>query len=499
MTDRVISNISRRAVLGGLVAGVGQSAFAGAPVSSLRPIARSTGSQIASVPGLNELVTRAGLGGKISLVVADASTGRILESLNPVLGLPPASVAKVITSQYALEALGPAHSFSTRLVGTGSLTNGRLNGDLVLVGGGDPTLDTNGLAEMAAALKSAGVREVTGRFLVHGGALPHINQIDSGQPEHLGYNPAISGLNLNYNRIHFEWKRAGDAFSVSMDARSERYRPDIAMTQMKIVERKTPVYTYKNGGRTESWTVARAALGNGGSRWLPVRQPELYAGEVLQIFARSHGINLRRAEMASGVVRGSVLVNRQSPPLSRILQGMLRHSTNLTAEVSGLSASVARGRSVDTLAQSAGEMSRWMKTRLGARKPRFVDHSGLGDKTRVSASDMVAAMVRIGPNSTLGAILKTIEMRDGEGDLLGGSNAKLKAKTGTLNFVSGLSGFVSTGARKDLAFAIFAADMPRRNGIRPADRERPPGAKGWTRRARALQWGLINRWVALYG
>ncbi len=481
------------------MAGVGQSAFAGAPVSSLRPVARSAGPQIASVPGLSDLVTRAGLGGKISLVVADASTGRILESLNPVLGLPPASVAKAITSQYALEALGPAHSFSTRLIGTGSLVNGQLNGDLVLVGGGDPTLDTNGLAEMAAALKSAGVREITGRFLVHGGALPHIREIDSGQPDHLGYNPAISGLNLNYNRVHFEWKREDGAFSVAMDARSERYRPDIAMTRMKIVERDTPVFTYANGGNTERWTVASTQLGNGGSRWLPVRLPELYAGEVLQIFARAHGIRLRGAELTTGTVRGSVLVNRQSPPLSRILQGMLSHSTNLTAEVSGLSASIARGNSVDTLAQSATEMSRWMKTRLGARKPRFVDHSGLGDKTRVSASDMVTAMVRIGPDSTLGAILKSLEMRDGDGILKVGSNAELIAKTGTLNFVSGLSGYVKTGVRKNLAFAIFAADMPRRNAILPADRERPPGAKGWTKRARVLQWGLINRWIELYG
>ena len=499
MTNRNSSKISRRAVLGGLVAGVGQSAFAGAPLSSLRPIARSGVAAPASVASLNELVARAGLGGKISLVVADANTGRILESLNPVLGLPTASVAKAITSQYALEALGPAHSFATRLIGTGSLVNGRLDGDLVLAGGGDPTLNTNGLAEMAVALKSAGVREVTGRFLVHGGALPHISEIDAGQPEHLGYNPAVSGLNLNYNRVHFEWKRAGGAFSVLMDARSERFRPEVAMTQMKIVDRKTPVYTYANGGNTERWTVASAALGNGGSRWLPVRQPELYAGEVFQIFARSHGIVLPGAELTGGALRGLVLVSRQSPPLSRILQGMLLHSTNLTAEVSGLSASVARGYSVDTLAQSAGEMSRWMKTRLGARKPRFVDHSGLGDKTRVSASDMVAAMVRIGPDSTLGAILKKIEMRDGEGKLLVGSNAELKAKTGTLNFVSGLSGFIKTGARKELAFAIFSADLPRRNALRPVERERPPGAKSWARRARVLQWGLINRWVALNG
>lgn len=500
MKEKVITKISRRAVIGGILAGSGQSVLAGAPETSIRPVARAGSFQAASgAPSISGLISRAGLGGKLGFVVADAATGRILESHNPLLGLPPASVAKAITAQYALDALGPAHAFVTRLIGVGTLVNGTLQGDLVLVGGGDPTLDTNGLAEMAAALKSAGVRQITGRFLVHGGALPHIHEIDTAQPDHLGYNPAVSGLNLNYNRVHFEWKQAGGAFTVAMDARSERYRPAVSLTKMKIVNRKSPVYTYSNGGRAENWTVASAALGKGGSRWLPVRQPELYAGEVFQVFARSHGIVLKQPQMTTGAVRGKILVNRKSPPLGRILKGMLTHSTNLTAEVCGLSASIARGRSPHTLGASAGEMSRWMKSNLGARQPKFSDHSGLGDKTRISASDMVTAMVRIGPDSTLGSILKPITLRDATGNLLENSPVGLRAKTGTLNFVSGLSGFINPGGRQNLAFAIFAADMPRRGAIKPADRERPPGAKGWNRRAHQLQWGLINRWIALYG
>lgn len=486
-------------VLGGLLAGAGQQAFAAAPLSSPLPIARKTGPMPSPSPLVHDLMKRANLDGKTGFVVADTDTGRILESMNPLLGQPPASVTKSVTAQYALDVLGPAHAFATRLLGTGALKNGRLGGDLYLVGGGDTTLDSTALAEMAAALRAAGVTEIAGHFFVHSGGLPHIRSIDPAQPDHVGYSPAVSGLNLNYNRVHFEWKRSGATYTVSMDARTEKYRPDVTLAKMQIVDRELPVFTYENGGGTERWTVANAALGNSGSRWLPVRQPELYAGEVFQIFARAQGIQIGNAKSASGPIKGRVLVERKSPPLSRILKGMLAYSNNLTAEVSGLSASIERGQNVTSLNQSGQEMANWMKTRLGANKPRFVDHSGLGDNTRVSALDMVQSLVHIGPNSSLASILKPMAVRGEDRQIDVRNRAEMVAKTGTLNFVSGLAGYIYAGPRKTLAFAIFSADMPRRAVLTVGQRERPRGGKSWSRRARGLQWGLINRWIDLHG
>ena len=87
--------------------------------------------------------------------------------------LAPASVTKAVTALYALDTLGRGHRFATRLLAAGPVEDGVLRGDLVLAGGGDPTLDTDALADMAAGLKRAGVREVTGAFRVWGGAVPY--------------------------------------------------------------------------------------------------------------------------------------------------------------------------------------------------------------------------------------------------------------------------------------------------------------------------------------
>ncbi|MBA5764839.1 D-alanyl-D-alanine carboxypeptidase, partial [Vibrio sp. 404] len=90
------------------------------------------------------------------------------------------------------------------------------DGDLILAGSGDPSLDTAALARLARLLRAAGVSEVTGALRVQADALPAIRSIDPGQPDHLGYSPAIAGLNLNFNRVYFEWKRQGSDYAVTM-------------------------------------------------------------------------------------------------------------------------------------------------------------------------------------------------------------------------------------------------------------------------------------------
>jgi D-alanyl-D-alanine carboxypeptidase/D-alanyl-D-alanine-endopeptidase (penicillin-binding protein 4) len=493
--------ISRRGFLAGSAAAtslLAVPACANAPTQSLRPALRPAGGRAASVPAVEALVSQANLGGEVVFACADAQTGELLEVRQPQRGLPPASVVKALTAIYALDTLGPSHRFETRLIATGPVQNGILGGDLVLAGGGDPLLDTNALADMAAQLKAAGVREVRGRFLVWGGALPYARVIDEGQPDHVGYNPAVSGLALNHNRVHFEWARNGQGYGVTMDARSDRYRPDVRVARMQVVARDLPVYTYADAQGVDQWTVAQTALGKGGSRWLPVRRPDIYAGEVFRTFAGSQGIRLPAEEMARSLPGGSVIVRRQSAPLPEILRDMLRYSTNLTAEMVGLAATQARGGRPGSLAASANAMNGWASSALGLSAPALVDHSGLGDRSRLAAADMVAALVRARRQGMLPGLLRSFPMRDEKGRTAAGHPVKVNAKTGTLNFVSGLAGYMVRDNGKPLAFAIFAADAQRRDAIPRAERERPNGAQGWNRRAKDLQQDLLERWGTLY-
>ncbi|WP_147107269.1 D-alanyl-D-alanine carboxypeptidase/D-alanyl-D-alanine-endopeptidase [Tateyamaria sp. syn59] len=495
----MLPRFSRRHFLAALASTTATTALAAPPTASLRPNARGGDHFKKAVADPQAIIAEARLGGRVCYAVADARTGAKLEGENAKIGTPPASVAKAITALYALSVLGATHRFTTRVVATGGVSGGVVQGDLVLVGGGDPTLDTNALASLAAALKGQGIREVRGDFKVADGMFPQVPTIDKGQPDHVGYSPALSGIALNFNRVHFEWRRQGSQYAVSMDARSDRYRPDVAMARMAVTERRAPVYTYADGGRTDNWTVARGALGNGGARWLPVRKPALYAGDVFQTLARSQGIVLKNPQVVTRAPQGTTLASHQSGDLRTILRDMLRFSTNITAEMVGMAATVKRSGKPASLRASATEMNRWSKTALGTSSMRLVDHSGLGDASKMTADDMVLALVRARQNNVLRPILKPIPMLDAQRRAISNHPIDVHAKTGTLNFVSGLAGYMTARDGTEMAFAIFAADEATRAGISRANRERPQGARSWNRRAKIMQQKLIERWGAVYG
>ncbi|MGP1357756.1 D-alanyl-D-alanine carboxypeptidase, partial [Roseicyclus sp.] len=212
-----------------MTAAAAGKAWSSAPETSLFPQPRSGDLIRRSVPPLAEMIADAGLPGRVGCAVADAATGEMLEVFQPLHPLPPASVAKAVTTAYGLDRLGPGYRFRTRLVTDGTLSDGRIEGDLWLVGGGDPLLDTDVLDAMVRALDELGVRQVTGSFRVATDALPFIEQIDPAQLPYAGYNPSISALNLNFNRVFFEWERSGEDYTVRMDARSANFSPAVTV------------------------------------------------------------------------------------------------------------------------------------------------------------------------------------------------------------------------------------------------------------------------------
>ena len=489
------NGVTRRWAIGALMAGVASPVLAKshkithhAPkVVMLKP---------PEILAPDALIGAANLGGKVAYLVVDAKSGRVLESANADAPMAPASVAKTLTTLYALEALGGDYRFTTRVMATGPLSGGVIRGDLVLVGGGDPTLDTDALGDMAQQLAAAGVRGVSGRFLTDASALPALPSIDPGQPPQVEYNPGLSGLNLNFNRVYFGWEKKGAGYVLTMDARGERYAPTVSRARMQVVDREGPEFDYTSRGGVEQWSVAEHALGAHGSRWLPVRQTGGYAGEVFRALAAAQGIRLPEAQAISGTTGGTVLAQHQSADLRTVLREMLKFSTNVTAEVVGLTASIALGGQVDTLEASARRMNNWAVQRFGIH-PQLVDHSGLMPTNRVTVSDLVT-LLRAGGSDDLRGILKSVPMQDTQGKYGSDAAPSVQAKSGTLNFVSNLAGYETTPKGHELVFAVLAGDVARCEAVPQADRENPYGVRSWVARAHVMQRGFLQRWGAVY-
>ncbi len=99
--------VSRRWVLAGLLAGAATPVWAEAPKTSPLPRRRGETEPRVAIDA-NKLIDAAKLGGAVGYVVADAKTGQVLEEVSGDLAQPPASVAKVMTTLFALEHLGAA-------------------------------------------------------------------------------------------------------------------------------------------------------------------------------------------------------------------------------------------------------------------------------------------------------------------------------------------------------------------------------------------------------
>ena len=464
-----------------------------------RPIAEAA---LTSSDHLARLIARAPLGGTSSAVLIDIRTGQVLSTFNAAQPMPPASVTKVLTTLYGIDLLGENHAFSTEVLTTGSISAGRLDGDLVLLGGGDPELDTDELAQLVSALTDVGITSVSGRFLYDDNSLPHIPAIGSGQPANAAYNPGLSGLNLNFNRVFFEWEGSGDALDLRLEARDQGHSPPISSSRIVAEDRPGPVYLYSSQGGADHWSIARGALRKPGGVWLPVRDPGRYAADAFAQIARSNGISMPLAEPAgpqdAETRTANPLATIRRRPLFEVCRGMLHFSTNVTAELVGLAASQRAANSpMPDLVSSARRMSGWLAGRYGVTSQKFEDHSGLSSENRISAADMAAVILQADRAGRLEGLLRRHFVARPGSNKPAVKEAEVRAKTGTLNFVRGLAGTIEGARGQRLAFAIFSADLAARAAA-DHTRTNPPGARRFSNRAVSLEQAILASWLTRF-
>ncbi|SDZ73040.1 D-alanyl-D-alanine carboxypeptidase / D-alanyl-D-alanine-endopeptidase (penicillin-binding protein 4) [Rubrimonas cliftonensis] len=434
-----------------------------------------------------------GLTGAVGYAVIDARTGERLAALEAATPFAPASVAKAPTALYALERLGLDHRFATTARALGPIEGRRILGDLALVGGGDPELDSADLAALARDAAQA-VARVEGGLVVRAGPVAPL--IDADQPERAAYNPAVAALNLNFNRVRLRWTRDG---AVALLAQSDRHSPETRAVRLETAPKECgcPALAYAADARGEGWRVREGALSGDGALWLPVRAPAAYAADVFRTAAEGAGMvfGAAAAEGAGGAAaEGATVARRLSRPLEEIVVDMLDHSTNLTAEVLGIAATREGGETGSGMAASAAAMNRWAAGRLEApldAEIAFDNHSGLSARSRVSPrrmAELLAAAYRADPAGF--AALLPRHAFDEEAP----EGAVAHAKTGTMDFVRGLAGYVFTPSGRVLAFAYFANDMARRDATPEIDGSRI-GARTWRNRAVTLESALLADWT----
>ncbi|AWJ86970.1 D-alanyl-D-alanine carboxypeptidase (plasmid) [Azospirillum sp. TSH58] len=441
----------------------------------------------------------------VGYVLFDPDSGAVLAERQPAKPFAPASVAKLPAMAAALAVLGPDHRFETTLHVSGRLGNGVLDGDLILKGGGDPSLSSEGLTELLRDLGALGVTRVTGRFLYDTSSLPEMPEIDAGQPWTAGYNTGVGALSLNFNRFRFDWARpaaAGQPVRVSAWSVSDAGRVPLDSVTVQLGAGVGAAFTPlaaadgqpANGEPVgERWRFAPQP-GMASSLWLPVTRPGLAAGHVFRRLAAEAGIVLPAPAPGAVPPTATLAALHRSEPLEVLARQVLRYSNNLSAELIGLAAARRLDPAVQTLPQSAAVLT--APAMLAAPRTdwtglRLLNHSGLSAASRITPAQTMALIRGAGP-----AVLALLPGED-EGKVL---PPGVRAKSGTLAYAKALAGTLTTASGRTLGFAFFVTDEERRAAMdRTMDRriaEIPPEARAWLVRARKLQADLLELWIA---
>lgn len=482
-------------------------AFAPATVAQDGPVAAAVKAErealtpIATVPKAVVLGARYGLGTEnFGYYVVDLTDGGVVAELNADEPFMPASVAKIPTTAAALEILGSDHRFETAVLVEGEVVDGILDGALTIRGGGDPVLTGDDLQGLARAIAAAGITKVNGGFHYDTSLLVEIPKINAQQPEVVGYNPGLSALSVNFNRVRVMWRNGDEGPSGEARAVSDGVSLSIDAIGFSAADEPLAWPFARAGELSEDKWVLSPKLSSRGEDWLPVRNPARVAAAMLRLLAAKEGVDLPEPTAQTAAADARPIAVHESPSLAEIVRRVLRSSNNLAAELVGLAASrQITGRPMD-LEESGETLANYWRLRIpGIDWEDFYleNQSGLSSRSRATPRQLVA-------------ILEAAALAPGGADFYrllkaaswaapNGKTVRIRAKTGTIAYGRGLAGYVDASDGRRLAFAVFFNDFEKRAALDaafdPQVDGRDPKWRPWRRRALNLEQALLNSWA----
>jgi D-alanyl-D-alanine carboxypeptidase/D-alanyl-D-alanine-endopeptidase (penicillin-binding protein 4) len=421
----------------------------------------------------------------VGVRVDSLATGRTLYARDAGRLVMPASNMKLLTLALAAERLGWNFRYETRLEAGGPIRDGVLDGDLVVVGSGDPSIMSRDFApaaqfdEWASALREAGIRRVTGRIVGDDRAFGG-DPLGAGWAwDYLDADYAAGSGALNYNEnvaVIRVWPG---------DAAGERARVDVTPPGHGF-DVENDVQTTAAGSQASVTVshaigspklVIRGRIAAGGNviiRATPVENPTRFFVEALRLTRLSRGVSVAggawdRDDVADPPKDDGrrVLATRQSQPLSNLAGYFVKVSQNFYAEallktvgrVAG-GTGAPRPGTVAAARQAAREtFSAW-----GIPNDAYVmnDGSGLSRYDYVTADTMATLLAHVWKDERLrGPFVAALPIAARDGTLssrMRGTtlDSHVQAKTGTISNVRALSGFLETKTGEKLVFSMIA-------------------------------------------
>lgn len=358
------------------------------------------------------------------VLIVNPRTGDTLYSKNAGKLFQPASNMKIITSAAALTLLGPEYTYKTTFLTNGEVRDSLLDGDLLVIGRGDPTISDRmrGLATtvmdaLADSLRAHGIRQIGGSIARVGNAFPDSIYGTGWQWDDLGeyYGAGVDEL----------------IFNEGMAPTKLRPAPDTVRDSLYSGPAKSPAKAYLDA--LKDALVRKGITVDAGVRDSILPTP--IKMDTIFVFA--------------------------SLPLRDILPALMKKSQNQIGEI--LLRTIGLERAGIGAADTARRIVEQQLLAWGVQPDGFVirDGSGLSDLDLLSPETIVRVMDRIQRDTAFAAYYNAMPIAGVDGTIdkrMKGTPAEgnVRAKTGTLSKARSLSGYVTTADGERLIFSILA-------------------------------------------
>jgi serine-type D-Ala-D-Ala carboxypeptidase/endopeptidase (penicillin-binding protein 4) len=413
----------------------------------------------------------------IGIYVQDVASDKVLLSVNPAFPFNPASTMKLVTSNAALELLGPAFTWKTQAYANGIQAGDVLQGDLIIKGSGDPKLVIENFWLFLRQIRAKGIREITGNLILDHSVFedaiydPAGFDGDPAKP----YNANADGLLLNYKvfGVRFIPDTASGLVNVAIDPPVADY-PVIAP---KLTHDDCGDWHGKLrgviDGRSANFGNGQFSVACGEKSWYvhPYQMSHAqYAGIVFRQLWRDLGGSFK-GKVTNGIVPQSarLVTQWESVTLPEVIRDMNKYSNNVMARQLLLTLAAESSKSPGSAGRGAQVIRSWLADKGIPVADLVIENgSGLSRIERISALAMGRMLVAAFQSPIMPEFMSSLPLAGYDGTMRQRLKSQTAAghahiKTGSLNEVRTLAGYILAASGRRYAVVYFIND---RNAVR---------------------------------
>ena len=389
----------------------------------------------------------------------------------------PASIIKLLSSYAALDLLGPAYHWETEVLVTGPVRNGRLQGDLVLRGGGDPGMSTERFWTLLREIQAQGVREISGDLVID----DSLFEVNGGQPgdfdrqPYRAYNVLPNALLVNSNVVEFRVMRQEHGVVVYVDPPLQDFR-----VENRITTRRGSCGGFQRGvafhlpegfeGRHAILSGAFPSACTEYSLWRSVLPAPQFADALFRALWGQLGGRIDgdlRIETTPPEAR-QLLVYR-SLPLNELLRHINKWSNNPMTRQLVLTLGLEHAGPPATPEKGRAAIDAWLAQRgLSVPGLWLENGSGLSRETRITAEGMGRLLLDAWQHPQMADFISSMPIAASDGTLRqryqGDMRGKLSLKTGRLEDVASIAGLVQSRSGKRYAVVVIVNEKDAHRG-----------------------------------